>query len=140
MALLAAVAWPAPADTQFDLKALRGTVVYLDFWASWCKPCRQSFPWMDELQRKYRSRGVLVVAVNVDRDHAQAEQFLNRFSPTFRILFDPAGTLAEKFNVVGMPSSFLIDKAGSVRKRHTGFRPENEDSIDSEVQQLVAEQ
>jgi thiol-disulfide isomerase/thioredoxin len=131
---------PSNANTPLDLNEFRGRVIYLDFWASWCKPCRQSFPWMDELQRKYRNRGLLVVAVNVDQDRGQADQFLNRFGPSFRILFDPSGELAEKFKVPGMPSSFLIDRRGVVRERHVGFLPENEESIDSEVQELIAEQ
>src|SRR3954452_4157172 len=104
------------------LDGLKGKVVLLDFWASWCDPCRRSFPWMSEMQRRYAGSDLLVVAVNLDQDRKAADQFLAAVPAGFRVEFDPAGTLATQFGVTAMPMSFLIDRKGSVRERHTGFR------------------
>ncbi len=134
-----ASARPAYADALLDLSVYKGKVVYLDFWASWCKPCRQSFPWMDSVQRSYRDEGLVVVGVNVDMEHEPAERFLQQMSPRFRIVFDPKGSLAEVFKVKGMPASFVIDRHGKVRFRHLGFRPERAGELDAELRALLAE-
>ena len=104
------------------LRELKGKVVLLDFWASWCEPCRQSFPWMNDLQRRYGERNLVVVAVNVDQDRKLAEQFLAATPAGFRVEYDPVGTLAEKLGVETMPMSFLIDANGTLRSRHAGFK------------------
>jgi cytochrome c biogenesis protein CcmG/thiol:disulfide interchange protein DsbE len=103
------------------LRDLKGKVVLLDFWASWCGPCRQSFPWMNELQRRYGS-DLVVLAVNVDQDRALAEQFLKTTPAAFRVEYDPDGKLATQFEVTSMPTSFVIDRKGQVREQHKGFR------------------
>jgi cytochrome c biogenesis protein CcmG, thiol:disulfide interchange protein DsbE len=103
-------------------KALSGKVILLDFWASWCQPCRQSFPWMASLQRRYGSEGLVVIAVNLDRDRRLAERFLAQTPAEFRIEYDPQATLATEFGVTAMPMSFLIDRQGRVREQHAGFR------------------
>ena len=128
------------ADDDLNLAALRGKVVYLDFWASWCAPCRKSFPWMDSMQRTYAGRGLVVVAVNLDEERAPAEEFLREFNPGFRVVFDSKGTLAESFKVSGMPSSFLVDRHGTVRYRHVGFRDESPATLANELSSLLAEQ
>jgi thiol-disulfide isomerase/thioredoxin len=130
---------PAHADTSLDLESLRGQVVYLDFWASWCAPCRQSFPWMRAMQQTYQRQGLTVIAVNLDRDRSDAEQFLRRYPSGFTVQFDPQGTLAERFQVAGMPTSVLIDRHGVVRFRHIGFRPVDGESYEREVGALLAE-
>ena len=109
-----------------DLGAYRGKVIYLDVWASWCAPCRQSFPWMTRLQAELAPAGLIVIAVNVDRVRADAEQFLRARSPGFRVVYDPEGVIAEQFGVKGMPTSFVIDRDGTVRIRHEGFRRADE--------------
>ena len=103
------------------LRNLKGKVVLIDFWASWCGPCRQSFPWMSDLQRRYGS-DLVVVAVNLDQDRALAEQFLKATPAAFRIEYDPEGKLATQFDVTSMPMSFVIDRKGQVRESHRGFR------------------
>jgi len=129
----------AHADDGLDLARLRGKVVYLDFWASWCKPCRESFPWMNGVQATYAKQGVVVLAVNVDRARALADAFLEQYPAQFQVYYDPAGKLAENFHVMGMPSSFLIDRSGTVRYRHVGFRVAERDQVGQELQRLVAE-
>jgi cytochrome c biogenesis protein CcmG/thiol:disulfide interchange protein DsbE len=129
-------AWAAP---PIDLATLRGRVVYLDFWASWCGPCRQSFPWMQTLKNTYEDQGLTIVAVNLDADRADADKFLNQFKPTFEVRFDPDGTLAETFRVKTMPSSVLIDRHGVTRFTHMGFRPIDGAIYEAQVRGLLAE-
>src|ERR1700692_2102818 len=114
---------PVQADSSLDLTGLRGRVVYIDFWASWCGPCRQSFPWMETMKSTYEGEGLRIVSVNLDRDRAAADKFLNRFLPTFDVCFYPKGELAEFYKVQGMPSSVLIARHGVTRFTHVGFRP-----------------
>jgi thiol-disulfide isomerase/thioredoxin len=127
------------ADAPFDLAGLRGRVVYLDFWASWCGPCRQSFPWMQTMKSTYEEQGLTVVAVNLDTDRGAAEKFLNQFHPTFDVRFDPKGDLAEFYKVHGMPSSVLIDRHGVARFTHVGFRPVDGAVYEAQMRELLAE-
>ena len=127
------------ADSSLDLGGFRGRVVYLDFWASWCGPCRQSFPWMETLKSTYERQGLEIVAVNLDGDRADADKFLKQFHPTFDVRFDPTGKLAELYKVQGMPSSVLIDRHGVTRFAHTGFRPVDGGIYEAQVRELLAE-
>jgi cytochrome c biogenesis protein CcmG, thiol:disulfide interchange protein DsbE len=132
-------AW-ASTDDGLELDALRGRVVYVDFWASWCGPCRESFPWMKEMQQRYGDRGLVVVGINVDQDRELANQFLNAFRPQFRIVFDADAKLAEEFHVAGMPASYFIDRSGKQRFRHVGFRQAQRSEYEQELKSLLAEQ
>lgn len=105
----------------FNLAEYKGKIVYLDFWASWCAPCKQSFPWMTAMQSKYGTQGFVVVAVNLDQDPNKASQFLAHNEPAFIIKYDPQAKLAEHYNVKSMPSSFLLDRNGHVIANHSGF-------------------
>src|SRR5450755_2944651 len=111
---------PTWAASPLDLATLRGRVVYLDFWASWCGPCRQSFPWMQTLNNTYADQGLSIVAINLDADRADADKFLHQFKPTFDVRFDPEGKLAELNNIKTMPASILIDRHGVTRFTHMG--------------------
>jgi cytochrome c biogenesis protein CcmG, thiol:disulfide interchange protein DsbE len=133
------IAAPALAAGPIDLAALRGRVVYLDFWASWCAPCRQSFPWMESLRRSYQEQGLAVIAVNMDQDRADADRFLKQFHPGFEVLFDPRGDSAEQFKVSGMPTSLIIDRLGVVRYTHVGFWPADAQVAAQQVRELLAE-
>jgi cytochrome c biogenesis protein CcmG/thiol:disulfide interchange protein DsbE len=116
---------------------LQGKVVYLDFWASWCGPCRQSFPWMNELQRELGSQGLVVVAVNVDHERADANRFLASYPADFRVLFDPDGRLAERYKVAGMPTSFIIGRDGKIVATHAGFKQKDAESLAATVRRVV---
>ena len=124
---------------SLDLAAYRGEVVYLDFWASWCKPCRDSFPWMNALHERLGPRGLVVVAVNVDRKRDAADKFLAEHPASFRVVFDPEGTLAETYALKAMPTSFVIDREGKVRETHTGFHQGKSAEWEKSLEALLAE-
>jgi thiol-disulfide isomerase/thioredoxin len=125
------------AGDVIDLTAFKGQVVYLDFWASWCAPCRESFPWMNRLHSELAHDGLVVIAVNVDRERADADRFLREHPARFRIVYDPDGALPEKFGVRGMPTSFLIDRNGHVQSRHEGFMLRDRDALAQQIRALV---
>jgi thiol-disulfide isomerase/thioredoxin len=139
MAALFAAMTAAASEGPVDLSSLRGRVVYLDFWASWCAPCRQSFPWMQRMQDAYGTRGLVVLAVDVDLKRQDAERFLATFHPTFALKFDPQGELAEQYKVQGMPTAFVIDRHGVVRFTHIGFRPVDRAMYEAQLQQVLSE-
>lgn len=115
------------------LSDLRGRLVYLDFWASWCTPCRLSFPWMGELQRRHGGRGLQVVAVNLDVRRADADAFLARHPAGIAVAFDPRGVSAEAFGVRAMPTSVLIGPDRRVLAVHRGFRLEDAPALEAKV-------
>jgi len=110
------------AGETIGLERLRGNVVYVDFWASWCGPCKRSFPWMGEMQKKYGDGGLTVVAINVDKKREDAAKFLAATPGAFTIVYDPAGSVASSYDVKGMPTSYLVDRAGRVVAVDSGFR------------------
>jgi cytochrome c biogenesis protein CcmG, thiol:disulfide interchange protein DsbE len=107
--------------TQIGLGKFRGKVVYLDFWASWCGPCRKSFPWMNAMQSKYAAQGLQIIAVNVDEKRDDAMAFLKAREAGFVVGLDPLGAIPASYGVKGMPSSFLIGRDGKVIDEHVGF-------------------
>ena len=117
----------------FDLTQYQGKVVYLDFWASWCKPCRHSFPWMNAMQQKYAADGLVIVAVNLDEQTADAAKFLKEVPADFSIVYDPQGKLAEHYELIGMPTSFLISRDGAVIKKHQGFYDSSPADYEAEI-------
>ena len=122
-----------------DLERFKGKVVLLDFWASWCTPCKASFPWMQQLQERYDRGDLVVVAVNVDHERALAERFLHEQRADFSVVFDPQGRIAERFDVRSMPASFYIDRTGKVRYTHAGFREDDKAGAERELAGLMAE-
>jgi len=130
---------PSLQASELNLSAYRGKVVYVDFWASWCGPCKQSFPWLDNLVREYGPQNFVVIGVNVDKDRDRAERFLNETPAEFPIVYDPKGNLATAYKVAGMPSGVLIDRAGHVRFQHAGFSEKQKGLYEDELQTLLAE-
>jgi cytochrome c biogenesis protein CcmG/thiol:disulfide interchange protein DsbE len=100
---------------------LRGHIILVDFWATWCPPCKVSFPAVDALYREFHDKGLEVLAVNLDERSRDVEAFLHEHPHTMTVLLDPKGTTPPAFSVKGMPSSFLIDRAGTVRFTHMGY-------------------
>ena len=136
---LAASSIPAHAGMRAVLHSLHGRVVYLDFWASWCVPCRESFPWMKALQRKYGREGLSIVAIDLNHNRANAQRFLRAFRPNFQVIFDPTGNLAERYKIIGMPTSFLIDRSGKIREVHVGFFLNQRATYERQVRELLAQ-
>ncbi|HYR01553.1 MAG TPA: TlpA disulfide reductase family protein, partial [Casimicrobiaceae bacterium] len=111
---------------------------YVDFWASWCGPCRRSFPWMNEMHAKYGPNGLTVIGVNVDKRRPDAERFLQQTPAAFTIVYDSAGKTPEAYAVKGMPSSYLIDSAGKVVAVESGFRDEQKGELEARIRSLLA--
>jgi len=122
-----------------DLSDYRGKVVYVDFWASWCLPCRISLPLLNELYNELRAEGFEVVAINVDENREDLLHFLQQCPVDFTIAVDPEGKCPEAYEVVAMPSSYLIDRKGIIRHVHRGFRKEDIEAIRQLVRALLAE-
>lgn len=113
------------------LSKLKGKLVYVDFWASWCGPCRQSFPWMNEMQAKYGAKGLQIVGINLDAMRADADQFLAQLPAKFTLSFDSKGDTAKRFGVKGMPTSVLIGPDGTVLAVHQGFKDEDRKELEA---------
>ena len=132
-----------PDLTQMKLEGklpenLKGKVVLLDFWASWCEPCKASFPVMEELQKHYGPQGLVIVAINVDEKKADMEEFLKKNAVTFAVVRDAAQKLVAQAGIATMPSSFLLDQEGRVRFVHTGFRgEETKKKYQQEIESLL---
>ncbi len=128
---------PAGADSTLNLNDYHGKVVVVDFWASWCVPCRRSFPWLIEMQEKYGQDGLLVIGINMDEDDSAAEDFLEKYPVNFRIVRDPDGVLAREYDVIAMPSSYVINRDGEIAARHLGFKVAREPQYEALLVQLL---
>lgn len=122
---------------KFSLDKYKGNVVYLDFWASWCKPCQASFPWMNRINKQYKDQNFKVVTINLDEDTSAMNNFLSKIPADFAVYHDPSGSFAEKFKLEGMPTSYLINKSGQVVKKHIGFYLKNIDAYEQEIEALL---
>jgi thiol-disulfide isomerase/thioredoxin len=120
------------------LKQFAGKVVYVDFWASWCAPCRTSFPLLNQLQKKLKAQGFEVVAINLDEEKANADKFLLDFPVDFTVLRDSKGEWADQFIVESMPTSFIIDKKGIVQHIHHGFSSDDVNGLEEKISDLLA--
>lgn len=114
-----------------------GNVIYLDFWASWCTPCRRSFPWMNDMQKKYGNKNFKVISINVDSERELAEEFLAITPAKFSVLYDPDGALASEMKLKGMPSSFIINSDGVVVSAHVGFTDKKKSLYEQEIKQQI---
>jgi thiol-disulfide isomerase/thioredoxin len=121
------------------LEELRGQVVLLNFWASWCGPCRQEMPILDELHKRYERAGFKVLGVNVEPDSAEANRLLKKIPVTFPILYDTDSTVSKLYDVQAMPTTVLIDRDGNQRFLHKGYKPGYEKSYRQQIKQLIRE-
>jgi thiol-disulfide isomerase/thioredoxin len=122
------------------LHSLRGKVVYLDFWASWCGPCRVSFPQLEELRQELGPRGFEVLAVNVDEFEPDALRFLEEVSVSYPVVRDGAGDTPATYGILGMPTGYLIDRSGTVRLVHQGYRKSDGAALREDIIELLGEQ
>ena len=116
-----------------NLKDLKGRVVYVDFWATWCPPCRKSFPWMEEMHNRYYEDGLTIVAISVDAKYQLAEKFIQDIQTSFISAHDPAKKIAELYKLRAMPSSYLIDRNGKIISTHLGFRASRSKKVEAEI-------
>jgi len=129
---------PSSKGHNIKLSDFRGQVVYVDFWASWCKPCRKSFPFMNNLQKKYGKQGLKVIAVNLDSDKGAAKTFLQKNPAKFTIAFDADGATPERFALSVMPTSYLIDRQGNLVNIHKGFKKSQTAKLEKKVLKYLA--
>jgi thiol-disulfide isomerase/thioredoxin len=127
------------AEETVKLSSFKGSVVYVDFWASWCVPCRISMPALDALYKKYGARGFVVLGVNKDATSADVERFLKRTPVTFTLVQDAQDAAAQAFDVKAMPSGYLVDRRGVVRSVHRGFTSETAAQVEHEIDELLKE-
>jgi cytochrome c biogenesis protein CcmG/thiol:disulfide interchange protein DsbE len=110
-----------------------GHLLYLDFWASWCGPCRQSFPWMNDMQATYGKQGLRILAINLDKNKSNAERFLREVPANFQIAWDPDGNSARAHQVKTMPTSLLIACKGGTVTRHSGFSASMKAALEADI-------
>ena len=121
------------------LEYLRGEVIMLNFWASWCGPCRQEMPHMDAIEEEFRDYGFRVLAVNVDQNRDDAKRFLESVPVDFAILWDHDSTVSELYDVQAMPTTVMIDRNGQARHVHHGYQPGYEDDYRTQIRELIRE-
>jgi thiol-disulfide isomerase/thioredoxin len=137
-AIVLSLPQPAAAEFPAELGPVEGKVVWVDFWASWCAPCRRSFPWMNRMQAAYSDQGLQIIGVNVDKERRLARDFLSKTPADFGLRYDPEGALAQRFGVQAMPSSFLLDAAGHVIATHYGFRLGETEEYEAQIRDALA--
>jgi peroxiredoxin len=131
---------PVRAGGELALSSLRGQVVMINFWASWCGPCRQEFPALDQIYRKYKPMGFTLVGINVESEKTDAERFLGQQSVSFPILFDPDNQVSGQYGVRAMPTTVLVDRQGRLRWVHMAFKPGDEAKYVEQVRAALREQ
>lgn len=124
---------------NLKLSELRGKVILINFWASWCGPCRQEMPVLNELYQHYRSLDFTVLGVNVEQNSDKAESLLKEIPVSFPILFDNHNQVSKLYNVKGMPSTVLVDRDGNVRYTHIGYQAGTENEYQSKIRELIRE-
>ena len=129
----------ANGDGSLAMEDLEGSVVYLDFWASWCGPCRLSLPALDAIYQELQDQGLVVAAITVDAVEEDALDFLERYPVSYPIAFDNSGDVPTAFAVNGMPSGYLIDRSGNVRAVHVGFKRGDEVALRDEIIAMLGE-
>jgi peroxiredoxin len=137
---------PAPSFTlaaltgqQAALSQYKGQVVMVNFWATWCGPCQQEMPLLDQMYKKYKPAGFTLIGVNVDKEAPAVRELMARKPVSFPVLLDPANQVSKAYHVDEMPSSVLIDRKGEIRYIHRGYRPGDENEYQDRIRQLIRE-
>jgi len=140
------VSGPAPDFTlksqsgkNLRLSDYRGQVVMINFWASWCGPCRQEMPLLEDMYKRYAKLGFTILGVNVDNDSAKANSYLKDVKVSFPVLYDTSSSVSKLYNVSAMPTTVLVDKNGNMRFLHMGYKPGYEKDYVKQVKQLIRE-
>lgn len=126
-------------DTNVRLAEQRGNVVMLNFWASWCGPCKQEMPLLDELHKRYSKAGFTIIGVNVEKDPNKAKKVLQDIPVSFPVLFDTESTVSKLYDVSAMPTTVMIDRDGNIRHLHKGFKPGYEEEYRKQIKKLIRE-
>ena len=134
-----AIDMPDQAGNKVDLNELKGQVVLIDFWASWCGPCKQEMPVLEELHKKYAKQGLVIIGINIDNNPKKMNNFLKGEPATFRIVHDPKLKVAVKYEPATMPSSYFIGKDGKIRYVHEGFKKKDAPDLEARIKTLLAE-
>jgi thiol-disulfide isomerase/thioredoxin len=122
-----------------NVAELKGRVVLVDFWASWCAPCREELPVLEGLFRKYREQGLVIVGVGLDKDAKNVSKFLRANPLSFTVVHDADGAVADRYAPPKMPSSYLVDRKGVVRRVHAGFKASDKATLEREIKELLGE-
>ena len=124
---------------NIKLSELRGQVVMINFWASWCGPCRQEMPLLEALHKKYSALGFTLLGVNVEQDSSKANAYLRDISVSFPILFDKKNSVSKAYNISAMPSTVMVDRDGNLRYLHHGYKPGYEKEYQKQIKSLIRE-
>ena len=130
---------PAVGGKSLSLSQYKGQVVMINFWATWCGPCRQEMPLLDAMYKKYKGMGFTLIGVNVEPDPKAAEKFLQSLPVSFPVAFDADSKVSKLYNVQGMPSTVIVDRKGNARVLHKGYRPGDENAYLDHVRTLIRE-
>jgi peroxiredoxin len=137
---------PAPAFTLTDLSGAsqalsqyKGQVVMVNFWATWCGPCQQEMPLLDQMYKKFKPVGFTLIGVNVDKDAPPVKDLLARKPVSFPVLLDPTNAVSKAYHLDEMPSSVIIDRSGMIRYVHRGYKPGDENEYQDRIRQLIRE-
>jgi peroxiredoxin len=130
---------PSRSGDVVSLDKLKGQVVMLNFWASWCGPCRQEMPLLDQMHKRYSALGFTMIGVNVEANTADAEKWLSQTPVTFPVLFDKENKVSKLYDVNAMPSTVFIDRKGNVRYLHRGYKPGDESEYLNQIRALLKE-
>ena len=130
---------PSRSGDNVSLEQLKGQVVMLNFWASWCGPCRQEMPLLDQMHKRYSALGFTLLGVNVEANTKDAEKWLADTPVSFPVLFDKDSKVSELYEVSAMPSTVFIDRKGNVRYLHRGYKPGDESEYLNQIRALLKE-
>ena len=124
-------------DGNVSLEQYKGKVIYLDFWASWCVPCKVSFPWLHDIKQRYADQGFEIIAVSLDKERKLTDEFLAEMDVNFTVAFDESGKSASAYKLKGMPSSYLIGRDGKVYASHIGFKEKDKAKLEQVIKHLL---